>query len=179
MSSVYTTTKIAHKTWRISEAGKVNCYLLEGDTSALLIDSCWGVGDLYGIVKSITSKPLAIVATHLHPDHVGGTKQFGNYYVHEADLNFINIRSHTRRSDDPDCAIAPLVPYWDGLCLRNGASRRYGIRRVLRYFRLGAPVQDRLPVGICNYRCCGTVSCLNQTDISAESISSRNGTSGS
>ena len=90
MSSVYTITKIAHKTWRISEAGKVNCYLLEGDTSALLIDSCWGVGDLYGVVKSITSKPLLIVATHLHPDHVGGTKQFGNYYVHEADLNFIN-----------------------------------------------------------------------------------------
>lgn len=26
----------------------------------------------------------------MHPDHVGGTKQFGNYYVHEADLNFIN-----------------------------------------------------------------------------------------
>ena len=90
MSSVYIITKIAHKTWRISEAGKVNCYLLEGDTSALLIDSCWGVGDLYGVVKSITSKPLAIVATHLHPDHVGGAKQFGNYYVHEADLKFIN-----------------------------------------------------------------------------------------
>lgn len=34
MSSVYTITKIARKTWRISEAGKVNCYLLEGDTSA-------------------------------------------------------------------------------------------------------------------------------------------------
>ena len=48
------------------------------------------MGDLYGVVKSITSKPLPIVATHLHPDHVGGTKQFGNYYVHEADLNFIN-----------------------------------------------------------------------------------------
>ena len=90
MSSVYDITEIAHKTWRISEAGKVNCYLVEGDTSALLIDSCWGVGDLYGVVKSITSKPLSIVATHLHPDHVGGAKQFGNYYVHEADLRFIN-----------------------------------------------------------------------------------------
>ena len=90
MSSVYDITEIAHKTWRLSEAGKVNCYLVEGDTSALLIDSCWGVGDLYGVVKSITSKPLSIVATHLHPDHVGGAKQFGNYYVHEADLRFIN-----------------------------------------------------------------------------------------
>ena len=58
MSSVYDITEIAHKTWRISEAGKVNCYLVEGDTSALLIDSRWDVGDLYGVVKSITSKPL-------------------------------------------------------------------------------------------------------------------------
>ena len=122
MSSVYTITKIAHKTWRISEAGKMNCYLLEGDTSALLIDSCWGVGDLYGIVKSITSKPLAIVATHLHPDHVGGTKQFGKYYVHEADLNFINIRSHTHGGQ-----MIPIVQLlrW----FRIGTDCVYGMER--------------------------------------------------
>jgi glyoxylase-like metal-dependent hydrolase (beta-lactamase superfamily II) len=70
-------------------------YLLEGTQSALLIDAGFGLGNLRDFVKSLTSKPLAIVNTHAHPDHTGGNYQFLKVHVGAADLE------STKSSLDP------------------------------------------------------------------------------
>jgi len=46
-------------------------YLLEGNERAILIDAGTNIKDLDKIVASITSKPVTLVATHVHPDHTG------------------------------------------------------------------------------------------------------------
>lgn len=77
--------QIAPHTWRIDEAGIANCYLLEGDKAALLVDTACGAGDLRACVAGLTDKPVLVAVTHRHPDHVGGAWRFGSYYASPAD----------------------------------------------------------------------------------------------
>ena len=46
-------------------------YLVEGNDRAILIDVGTRIADLDKIVTSITTKPVTLVATHVHPDHTG------------------------------------------------------------------------------------------------------------
>ena len=87
MKSVYTVEQIGEKTYRIDECGRDNCYLLLGDSRALLIDSSIGTGDLKAVVGSITDLPVTVAATHAHGDHTGGACQFGSVYVHKAECS--------------------------------------------------------------------------------------------
>lgn len=53
-------------------AKNVGCYLLIGETKAMLIDTAYGDGDLRAFVENLTDKPLIVVNTHGHLDHSGG-----------------------------------------------------------------------------------------------------------
>ena len=46
-------------------------YLVEGNDRSILIDAGTRIADLDRIVSQITSKPVTLVATHVHPDHTG------------------------------------------------------------------------------------------------------------
>lgn len=46
-------------------------YLVEGNDRAVLIDAGTNIPNLDSIVASITSKPVDLIATHVHPDHTG------------------------------------------------------------------------------------------------------------
>ena len=80
-------TEFAPKTWCISEFKLVNAFLVEGEEKAALIDTGCGIGDIAGIVRELTDKPLVIIITHGHFDHDGGVKQFPGVpvYLHRAD----------------------------------------------------------------------------------------------
>ena len=61
-------------------------YLVEGDKKAVLIDAGTNIKDLDKIVASITSKPVMLVATHVHPDHTGASiDYFSELYINPAD----------------------------------------------------------------------------------------------
>ena len=47
-------------------------YLVEGTEKAALIDTGYGVGNLKGYIKTLTEKPLIVLITHGHLDHVAG-----------------------------------------------------------------------------------------------------------
>lgn len=64
-------------------------YLVEGNEKAVLIDAGTKIRDLDKIVASITSKPVTLVATHVHPDHVGSVEYFPELYINPADT--VNI----------------------------------------------------------------------------------------
>lgn len=73
--------------YRIGSPEAVFCYLVVGEEKAMLIDTGYAYGDLQRTVKSVTDKPLIIINTHGHCDHVGGNAQFEEMcYIHEADL---------------------------------------------------------------------------------------------
>lgn len=61
-------------------------YLVEGNDKAVLIDAGTNIKDLDKIVASITSKPVMLVATHVHPDHTGPSiNVFPEIYLNAAD----------------------------------------------------------------------------------------------
>lgn len=82
-------TQIAHDTWHIDEVGTNSMYLLAGKTSALLIDTACGFGDVSEIVQTLTSLPLLVACTHGHFDHVGGLGHFEEVYLHPKDIAMV------------------------------------------------------------------------------------------
>jgi len=78
----YNAWKVDEKTWFINfMGGSQNMYLLEGDEKALLIDTGFGAGNLLGFVEKLTDKPLLVVNTHFHPDHIAGNGEFPKVYM--------------------------------------------------------------------------------------------------
>jgi glyoxylase-like metal-dependent hydrolase (beta-lactamase superfamily II) len=50
--------------------------LIVGQDRAALVDSGCGIGDLRAAVSVLTDKPVMVINTHTHLDHVGGNRQF-------------------------------------------------------------------------------------------------------
>ena len=71
-------------------------YLVEGSNRAVLIDAGTYIPDLDKIVAKITSKPVTLLLTHGHGDHVGGAGAFPEVYLCEADKQLFswNVRSY-------------------------------------------------------------------------------------
>jgi glyoxylase-like metal-dependent hydrolase (beta-lactamase superfamily II) len=55
---------------------RVKSYLIVGDERGVLLDTGMGVGDLKALVRSLTDRPLTVVQSHSHFDHIGGAHQF-------------------------------------------------------------------------------------------------------
>jgi len=64
-------------------------YLLEGDDRALLIDAGAWMPHLAQTVAKLTDKPVSLVLTHGHGDHVGGAISFPEVWIHPADTVMI------------------------------------------------------------------------------------------
>ena len=69
-------SKVAERTWMITDYHLDNYYVVEGDDYATLIDTGIGMGDMLGDVRKLTDKPLKVLLTHGHPDHCGGVYGF-------------------------------------------------------------------------------------------------------
>lgn len=110
--------------------------LIVGTHHALLFDTGYGFGDLRGLVRSITDKPLYVVNSHGHVDHTCGNWQFGPSYIHPKDMAL--CREHNApamRRAELDTAEVPadfdlnvylnrgcpeLIPVGEGCCFDLG-----------------------------------------------------------
>ena len=83
----YTISTCSPNIYRIGSPEGVYMDLFVGNTSALLLDTGQGFGDLRAAVRSVTQLPLTVVNTHGHYDHCNGNAQFPDcdIYMHEAD----------------------------------------------------------------------------------------------
>lgn len=92
MKDWFTIEKADESTYIISEYRhweETHCYLLIGSDRALLIDTGLGIGDISGLVRELTDKPIAAVATHVHWDHIGGHRFFPEFYAHGGELAWL------------------------------------------------------------------------------------------
>ena len=71
-------------------------YIVEGNERALLIDAGTYIPGLDKIVAKITSKPVTMMATHAHGDHVGGVGPFPEVYLNAGDMPIVpnNMRNY-------------------------------------------------------------------------------------
>ncbi|MDL2244063.1 MBL fold metallo-hydrolase [Parabacteroides sp. OttesenSCG-928-J18] len=89
----FTIEEIDNNTFVISEYKhweETHCYVLNGTERCLLIDTGLGVANILEQVEKLTDKPITAVTTHVHYDHFGGHKYFSDFYVHEAETEWIN-----------------------------------------------------------------------------------------
>jgi glyoxylase-like metal-dependent hydrolase (beta-lactamase superfamily II) len=74
--------KLEPGTWLVGEPGHVNCFLIEGDHRAVLVDTGLGIADIKAAAQALTTKPVLAVNTHSHSDHRGGNWRFTEVAAH-------------------------------------------------------------------------------------------------
>ncbi|MBE5802016.1 MAG: MBL fold metallo-hydrolase [Clostridiales bacterium] len=75
----------------IDDAGESTCYLIEGKTHAMVIDTANGWEDLRAIVEGLTQLPVIVVNTHGHGDHILGNVYFDEAWMHPADFELAEM----------------------------------------------------------------------------------------
>lgn len=55
---------------------EVISYLIVGAEAAVLFDTGNGIGDIRAVVDQLTEKPVQVINSHSHFDHIGGNHQF-------------------------------------------------------------------------------------------------------
>lgn len=83
LQSWYTTRKVMPGVWCIAEPQHCYNWLIEGDDRAILIDTSVGVRPLRPVVEQLTSRPITVVHSHCHVDHVGADHEFDAVEIHE------------------------------------------------------------------------------------------------
>ncbi len=66
---------------------RVKSHLIAGDKRAILIDTGMGVANIRSLVESLTNKPITVVNSHAHWDHIGGNHLFDEILIHPAEAD--------------------------------------------------------------------------------------------
>ena len=107
--------KVAPATFAIYEphqSEETISYLIVGTKQALLFDTGMGIGNIHAIVARLTSRPIVVLNSHTHNDHVGGDWQFP--FVYGLDTAFTRASAQGSREaaqaeigQDMLCGVAP------------------------------------------------------------------------
>lgn len=108
--------------WQINEYDLVNCYLVEGEEKACLIDTGLGLADIAAVVRSLTDKPLTVLITHAHEDHLGGGIWYPEVFVHPADFRTAKL------------SVNPFVKMWY-MHMQNSKRKRHAVSYLAAFQR--------------------------------------------
>jgi glyoxylase-like metal-dependent hydrolase (beta-lactamase superfamily II) len=86
------------------QAEEVISYLIVGHKQAVLFDTGTGIGNIRRVTTQLTSRPVVVLNSHTHNDHVGGNWQFAFVYGMDTDFTRTNARGSL---EDAQAEIAP------------------------------------------------------------------------
>lgn len=86
MKLLYIKHNIDENTWCLADSFGSYSYVVQGDEKALLVDTGLGIGNLMEEVRKLTQKPLVVINTHGHIDHIGSNYLFDQVYINYLDL---------------------------------------------------------------------------------------------
>ena len=135
--------KPAHNVFAIYEphqAEETISYLIVGEKRSLLFDTGMGIGDLKKVTAELTRRPIIVLNSHTHNDHVGDNWEFDTVYGMDTEFTRNNARGSR---EDAQAEIAP-----DQLCgalPRGFDAKAYATRpwKISAYIRNG----DRFDLG--------------------------------
>lgn len=90
---MFTANAICEGVTHITDAMGVSLTLIEGIDRALLFDTGYGTEDLAAYVKTLTNKPVAVLLSHGHHDHMLGARWFEKTFLCEEDMEEFRMRS--------------------------------------------------------------------------------------
>jgi glyoxylase-like metal-dependent hydrolase (beta-lactamase superfamily II) len=88
------------------QAEEVISYLIVGTKQAVLFDTGMGIGNIHDLVSRLTSRPIVVLNSHTHNDHVGGNWQFP--FVFGMDTAYTRTSAKGSR-DDAQSELAPAM----------------------------------------------------------------------
>lgn len=125
-------------------AEDVKSSLIVGDRRALLLDTGMGVGNIRMVVESLTDRPITVVNSHSHWDHVGGNHLFEDgtteLWIHAAERGELEAgvpAGELASAFSPSALRGPLPPDFDPASLAIPPSRATGFLRGGEVFDLG------------------------------------------
>lgn len=86
--------KLNESVYHIHESNNVYSTLVIGSQRALLIDTGYGCSGLLQTISSLTDKPLVVVNTHGHLDHIQMNNRFSSVYIHHDDIWLLRLNSN-------------------------------------------------------------------------------------
>jgi glyoxylase-like metal-dependent hydrolase (beta-lactamase superfamily II) len=90
------------------QAEETISYLIVGHKQAVLFDTGMGIGNIREVVSRLTSRPVVVVNSHTHDDHVGDNWRF--QFIYGMDTAFTRANAKGSRAD----AQAEIAP--DQIC---------------------------------------------------------------
>lgn len=77
----------------ISDAMGVSMTLIEGTERAILFDTGYGTENVKDFVQTLTGKPVSVLLSHGHHDHILGVRWFGKSSMCSEDLDEFRLRT--------------------------------------------------------------------------------------
>lgn len=90
------TKAIGAGTWLIEQhllTSEAGAYLIVGENKALLIDTCMALPGFAETVAGLTDKPVEVLCTHAHPDHIGNNRLFKKIYLAADDRELLGLQT--------------------------------------------------------------------------------------
>ena len=117
----------------MDEAHEATGYLVIGEDRACVIDTMNGYNDLHAAVRKLTDKPLTVVNTHGHPDHICAVRYIQQLYgipayLSPADREMLPLFQMFGKiiKMDTDIAFTP-TDATDGMEIRIGDTLRFKV----------------------------------------------------
>lgn len=75
--------------WRFQDDTGASFYLIDGSETAVVIDTGLSEGQLLPVLRRYTQKPLALLITHGHGDHMAHADEFETVYMAAEDIPYV------------------------------------------------------------------------------------------
>ncbi|MDR2888282.1 MAG: MBL fold metallo-hydrolase [Lachnospiraceae bacterium] len=92
----YLTRPIGADTWLIEQhmlTSEASAYLIVGDEKAMLIDTGLALPGFFEAVGGLTDKPIEVLCTHAHLDHIGANRLYNKTYLLEEDRGLLTLQT--------------------------------------------------------------------------------------
>lgn len=111
---------------------QVISWLVIGSEQALLIDTGNGIGDIAAVVRSLTDRPVTVINTHSHYDHVGGNYQFPEIAALRTDYGVASAAGKPNAAVRDEASAGALCqPLPPGVTAENHVIRPFSVVRWL------------------------------------------------